>query len=110
MIDNPFDLGIHLAREHIKHHFVIGDKRPERILKSRGFIFFDKEMRKPGEGVADHETERNIEICPVFQKPDKQNESERRADKMQVSRQRLAVFKHIKIPKFRVSLYFFSHI
>ena len=59
-------------------------------------------MRKPGEGVPDGETERQIYKVSVFENPEKQHQTERGSGKMKQARQRLAVFGNIKIPKFRV--------
>ncbi len=85
-LDNSFDFRVHFARQHIKNHFIIGNKRPERIFKAGGFIVFDKKMREPGEAVTDNQAKRRINPVAALDNPDKQNNAERRADEMQVAR------------------------
>src|SRR3712207_4923176 len=98
IVSDTSDFRLHSASQHVPHHFVIRDKRPQRIFKSCGFVMFNKKVRKPGEGVTDDQTKRKINPVIVAQNPDKQNKSERRADKMQVTRHRMAVFLNIEIP------------
>ncbi len=83
------------------------------MFKSCRFIVFDEKMREPSECVTDDETKRKIKPIAAPNEPDEQNNSERRADEMQIARQRLRVFGDVKIPKFRVSFNspcFFRHI
>jgi hypothetical protein len=61
---------VHFSRQHIKQHFVIGDKRPKRILKSGGFVLLNHEMSEPSKTVADYKTERNVDKFTARQKPD----------------------------------------
>jgi hypothetical protein len=100
------DFLVHSTRQHKPHHFVIRDKRPERIFKRRGFVFLDKKMRNPRESVARHQAQR--QIIPGFDldEPDQQNQGERRADKMKPARQRIAVFQHVEIPEVAVIIDF----
>lgn len=72
----------------------------------------DVKMREPREGVADDETKRKINPISAAENPNQQNDAERRADKMQIARQRFAVFLNVKIPELRVIFYVvicFSH-
>ena len=64
---------------------------------------FDEKMREPGEGVTDDQTKRKINPVAAADDPHEQNDAERRADEMQIPRQRLAVLGNVKIPKFRIS-------
>jgi len=68
---------------------------------------FDKKMREPRKSVADHQTQRKIKPVSASDNPHEQNNAERCADEMQIARQRLRVFSHVKIPKFRIGFYFF---
>lgn len=99
---DSLDFRVHLAGQHIKNHFVIGNKRPKRIFESRRFIVFDEEMRKPGESITDNQTKRQVKPMPAANYPDEQHETKRCADEMQVACQRRAVFDNVKIPEFRV--------
>ena len=108
MFSDSFDFSVHSAGQHIESHFVIRNKRPKRIFKTRRFVFLDDEMRKPREGITDCETKRQIKPVSAANDPDKQNDSERRADKMKKPRQRLIVFGDVKIPKLRVSFNVFN--
>jgi hypothetical protein len=63
---------------------------------------FDKKMREPRKSVTDNQTKRKIKPVSAANNLDKQNQTQCRADKMQIARQRFAVFGNVKIPKFRV--------
>lgn len=104
-----FDFRVHFAREHIESHFVIGDQRPERVFKGGGFVFFDEEMRKPRKTVADDQTKRETNPISAPNYPNEQNQTERSSDEMKQTRQRLAVFGNVKIPKFLVICRFAVH-
>ena len=104
------DFRIHFADQHIKNHFIIGNKRPERIFESRGFVVFDVEMREPSEAVSDDQTQWKIKPSAALDNPDEQCEAEHRADKMQIACQRSAVFGNVKVPKLFVIGDSFFHL
>ena len=52
------------------------------------------------------QAERKIEPAAGAKDPDQQNHPERRADEMQQTGGGLAVFRHVKIPEFRVCFNF----
>src|SRR5688572_25863272 len=89
----------HASGEHVPHHFVIGDERPEWIFECRGPVLLNHEMREPRERVADQQAKRNVQPHPVPNEPRQQNEPERSARKMQKTRQRFAVLLNIKVPE-----------
>lgn len=66
LIQDSLDFRIHSAEKHKSHHFIIGDKRPERIFKGCGSVFFDRKVRQPREGVADRKAKRNKKISAIF--------------------------------------------
>src|SRR5688572_3309998 len=78
----------HASGEHVPHHFVIGDERPERIFERRGPVLLNHEMREPCERVADHQAKRNVQPNPVRNEPSQQNEPERSTGRMHKPRQR----------------------
>jgi len=86
MFTDSLDFRVHSARQHIKHHFIIRDERPQRILKTCRFVVFDEKMREPGESVADDKTKRQIKQVSAADYPNKQNQAERCADEMQIAR------------------------
>ena len=104
IILDPFDLSAHFSGQHIPKHFVIRNERPKRIFESCRPILFNDKMREPRKSITANKTQRKVIPSAAHDEPDNQYQPKRRADKMQPTRQRLAVFRNIKIPKFCVCL------
>lgn len=83
---HAFDFGVHAAGEHEPDHLEIADERPDRIFKRRRAIFFDNEMREPGERVTNNEEKREVVPRTARDEPNEQNYAERRSDEVQPAR------------------------
>jgi len=96
---HTFYFGIHPAREHIPHHFVIGYERPEWIFERRGFIFFDNEMGEPRERITSNKAQRDEIPAGGRNEEYEEQYAERGSGKVQQSRRGLRMLADVKFPE-----------
>src|SRR6267142_487404 len=97
---DALNFAAHPSRQHQPDHLVVAHKRPQRILKSCRFIFFNEEVTNPGSAVAGYQRERKEPPPTANDKISDAAERDRGAGEVQETRARMAVLANVVGPKF----------
>lgn len=90
-------------------HYKITAQTIKWILKSGGFIFFEKEMSKPGEAIATKRNDHKPKPFAGDNTENQANENEQGAEKMQATACRISMLSQIIRIKTPKGLIFFFH-